>query len=118
MHKKLHVSALALLVFATEAYAQATSPASPAGSAAPGGMTAIPPATEDGTGMGWLLPLIALLVVGGLLWYFLKGRNRTATTASTGSVGTPMNRTGGSTSAPGSTTPGEPTIKVYDNKKS
>jgi hypothetical protein len=129
MFKKLSVSAFALLVLANEVYAQA--PTTPGTPAAPGTAPSTPPAStaDDGSGIGWLLPLIALLVIAGLIWYFMKGRNRTSTTSAgtstlsgttaTGTTGT--TGTGGITGTAGTTTgastSGDPSIRVYDDKK-
>jgi hypothetical protein len=128
MFKKLSVSAFALLVLANEVYAQA--PATPGTPAAPG-TAASPPAStaDDGSGIGWLLPLIALLVIAGLIWYFMNGRNRTSTTSAGTSTlsGTTATRTTGTTgtsgitgtagTTTGATTSGDPSIRVYDDKK-
>lgn len=124
MVKKLSLSAFALLVLANEVYAQA--PATPGTPAAPG---TTPSTADDGSGIGWLLPLIALLVIAGLIWYFMKGRNRTSTTSAgtstlsgttaTRTTGTPgtggITGTAGTTT--GATTSGDPAIRVYDDKK-
>jgi hypothetical protein len=130
MFKKLHVSAFALLVLANEAFAQTTAPATPGAPAAPR-TTAPSPASaaDDGSGIGWLFPLIAVLVIGGLIWYFIKGRNTssptsagtstlggttaTRTTGTTGTVGT----TGTAGITTGTSTSSDPSIRVYDDKK-
>jgi len=117
MLKKGYVSAFALLALANAAYAQTTRPASP-------GAPVSPPVAgvSDGSGVSWLLPLIVLLVVGGLIWYFLKGRNRVSTSSGQAdSGGTPSVRSSGLTGIAGTagTTTGssETSIRVYDEKK-
>jgi hypothetical protein len=126
--RKLHLSAFALLVLSSEVYAQATAPASPGGTTAPGAASGAPPAgTADGSGGGWLLPLIVLLVVAAAVWYFMNGRKRTlGTTAGPADLGgTTTTRSAGITGSPGvagtttGTTAGtpDPSIRVYDDNK-
>lgn len=117
MLDKVHVSAFTLLALANTAYAQTTPPASP-------GVPASPPAAgvSDGSSVGWLLPVIVLLVAGGLIWYFLKGRSRASTSSGQADLGSTTSvRSSGLTGTPGAagTTTGssEPSIRVYDEKK-
>ena len=85
MLKKLHTSALLTFVAVTEAFAQTTAPATPG--------SPVAPATESG-GTNWLWIIVALLIVAAALWYFLRGRSRTAITGTTGTTGTTTSRTG------------------------
>lgn len=95
MLNRLSVSTILTLAAVNGALAQATPPA---GSGAPA-----TPATDDGGGLPWLWIIIALAIIAGIVWYFMRGRSR-ATTASTTSTS--------------STSPGAPSDrpKVYDNK--
>ena len=92
MFNRLHTFAIVTLGTISEALAQATPPAT-SGSPA-----------DDGSGASWLWIIIGLAIIAGLVWYFMRGRSRTTTTAPTG------------TSATSGTTTSHP--KVYDNDKS
>jgi hypothetical protein len=95
MLNRLHVFTIMTLAAVNEALAQATPPAASGSPAAP--------ATTDGGGVPWLWIIIALVIIAGIVWYFMRGRSR-ATTAGTTST---------------SATPGTPTShpKVFDNDK-
>ena len=91
MLNRLHVFTIVTLGAVNAAFAQATPPAAPGA-----------PATTDG-GTPWLWIIIALVIIAGLVWYFMRGRSR-ATTAGTTST---------------SAIPGTPTShpKVFDSDK-
>jgi bacteriorhodopsin len=91
MLKMLQISTFATLVSLNEALAQ-TSPATPGSPAAP--------ATVDDGGANWLWIILGLVIIAGLVWYFMRGRSRTTTTSTTGTSGTTASRT-----------------NVYDNDK-
>jgi bacteriorhodopsin len=96
MLKMLQISTFATLVSLNEALAQ-TSPATPGSPAAPA--TAAPATVDDG-GANWLWIILGLVIIAGLVWYFMRGRSRTTTTSTTGTSGTTASRT-----------------NVYDNDK-
>jgi hypothetical protein len=96
MLNRLSVSTILTLAAVNGAFAQATPPA---GSGAPA-----TPAADAGGGMTWLWIIIALVIVAGIVWYFMRGRSR-ATTA--GTTGTSATSSGTPPSGP----------NVYDNKK-
>ena len=95
MLTKLFVSTILMLAAMNAALAQATPPA---GSGAPA-----TPAAEGSGGMTWLWIIIALAIVAGIIWYFMRKRSRTTTAGTT------------STSATSSGTAGD-RPHVYDNK--
>jgi hypothetical protein len=90
MLNRLHAFTIVTLAVVNEALAQATPPATPPASA---------PA-DDGSGTPWLWIILGLVILAGLIWYFMRGRSRSTTAGTTGSSGT-------STSHP----------KVFDNDK-
>ena len=95
MHKRLYIPVFMTLVGVSGALAQATPPA---GSGAPA-----TPAADGGGSMTWLWIIIALLIVAGIVWYFMRGRSRTTAAGTTG------------TTSASSGTPGD-RPHVYDNK--
>jgi hypothetical protein len=74
MLNRLTAFTIIALSAATEALAQATPPAASSSPAAP--------ASTDG-GTPWLWIIIALAIIAGLVWYFMRGRSRTTTDTST-----------------------------------
>jgi bacteriorhodopsin len=98
MLNRFQVFTIMTFVAVNEALAQATPPATPGSPAAP----AAPATTDDGA--PWLWIIIGLALLAAIVWYFMRGRSRTTTTAPTG------------TSAASGTTTSHP--KVYDNDKS
>ena len=74
MFIRLYVSMIVTLGAATDALAQATSPATP-------GAPATPAATNGG-GLSWLWIIIGLAIIAGLVWYFMRGRSRNTTATS------------------------------------
>jgi hypothetical protein len=96
MLNRLHAFTIVTLSAVSEAFAQATPPAtsgSPAASA---------PA-NDGSGASWLWIILGLAIIAALIWYFMRARSRNTTTS-----------TGGSSSTSGATTGHS---KVFDNNK-
>ena len=97
MLNRLHVGMVVTLGAVDEAFAQAT------GTATPGSPPAAPATGDDG-GANWLWIILALAIIAGLVWYFMRGRSRSTAAGSTsGSSAT----SGTSTSHP----------KVFDNDK-
>jgi hypothetical protein len=68
MLNRIHVSSIMTLAVMNGALAQATPPA---GSGAPAA-----PATDGSGGMTWLWIIIALVIIAGIVWYFLRGRSQ------------------------------------------
>jgi bacteriorhodopsin len=95
MLKSLSVSLTMTLGAVNAALAQTTPPA--------GSGTPATPAADGGGGMSWLWIIIALVIIAGIVWYFMRGRSRATTADTTG------------TSATSSGTPGD-RPHVYDNK--
>jgi len=82
---RLYASTIVTFAAVTEAFAQATPPATSGSPAAP--------ATTDGGGASWLWIIIGLAIIAGLVWYFMRGRSRTTTADTTGTSGTTTGRT-------------------------
>jgi len=76
MLKRLSAPTILMLAAATDALAQATAPA--------GSGTPATPAADGGRGLTWLWVIIALAVIAGIVWYFMRGRSRTTTAGTTG----------------------------------
>lgn len=95
MRDRLFVSMILMLAAVNDALAQATPPA---GSGAPATSTA-----EGAGGLTWLWIIIALLIIAGIVWYFMRGRSRTT---AAGTTGTPSSSSGTAGDRP----------HVYDNK--
>jgi hypothetical protein len=93
MLNRFHVVMIVTLSTVNGALAQAT------GSATPGSPPAAPATADDG-GANWLWIILALAIIAGLIWYFMRGRSRATAAGTSGSSGT-------ATSHP----------KVYDNDK-
>ena len=72
------------------------------GTATPGSPPAAPATADDG-GANWLWIILALAIIAGLVWYFMRGRSRTTTAGTT----SPSATSGTPTSHP----------KVFDNDK-
>ncbi|EIM30394.1 hypothetical protein MicloDRAFT_00009440 [Microvirga lotononidis] len=75
MLNRLYASTIVTLAAVNEALAQATPPATSGSPAAP--------ATTGGGGPSWLWLIIGLVIVAGLVWYFMRGRSRTTTAGTT-----------------------------------
>jgi hypothetical protein len=92
MLNRLGASTIMSLCAITETLAQASPPA------------ASPPAPvpTDG-GVPWFWIIIALAIIGGLVWYFMRGRPRTTPVSTTDTSDTPKTPTG--------------RANVYDNNK-
>ncbi|MBA1158992.1 hypothetical protein [Microvirga mediterraneensis] len=86
MLNRLYASMIVTLAGVSAALAQATPPAT---SGSPGA-----PATTGGGGVSWLWIIIGLAIIAGLVWYFMRGRSRTTTTAATGTSATSGTATG------------------------
>ncbi len=82
MLNKLFAFTIVTLSAVNGALAQATPPAAPGAPPAP---------ADDGSGTPWLWIIIALAIVAGLVWYFMRGRSR-GTTGTSATSGTPTGR--------------------------
>lgn len=94
MFDRLYAFTIVTLGTASEALAQATPPATSGSPAAP---------ADDGSGASWLWIIIGLVIIAGLVWYFMRGRSRATSAGTTG----PSATSGTPTSHP----------KVFDNDK-
>jgi bacteriorhodopsin len=85
MLSRLNVSMIVTLGAVNAAIAQTTPPAAPGSPAAP---------ATDGGGASWLWIIIALAIIAGLVWYFMRGRSRATTAGTTSTTGTSTTPTG------------------------
>ena len=94
MLNRIYASTIVTLAAVNEALAQATPPATSGSPTAP---------ADGSSGAPWLWIILGLAILAALIWYFMRGRSRAATSGTTGSSTT----SGTATSHP----------KVFDNDK-